>query len=175
VLRPLGVEPQPEWTAGLLILALAAAAQTAGKKPEELTVCITAKIAADVNNLAELIASREGEERELVGRMLADRARAAAAAVYSDEQAAATVAKVERHLGRELERTLHMLQQLQAARLERGERVGEVLEGVLELGVQRDVVVAALAEARGSGPPLSLVPTAREMQPDGDGSSPAGG
>jgi hypothetical protein len=60
-------------------------------------------------------------------------------------------------------------------RLGRDERVGEVLGGVLELGVRRDGVVAALAEGRGSGPPLTLVPAAREMQPVGDGSSPAGG
>jgi hypothetical protein len=97
--------------------------------------------------------------------MLAERARsrAAAAAVYADERAA-TVAKVERHLGRELERTLHLLQQLQAARLGRDERVGEVLGGVLELGVRRDGVVAALAEARGSGPTLTFTPGVGELE-----------
>jgi hypothetical protein len=105
-----------------------------------------------------LITTREGEEHELVGQMLADRARAAAAAVYADERAAATVAKVERHLGRELERTLHLLHGLQAVRRDRDERVGEVLEGVLELSPQREAVVVALAEARGFGPPLTFTP-----------------
>jgi hypothetical protein len=107
---------------------------------------------------------------------LAERARAAAAAVYADERAAATVAKVERHLGRELERTLHMLGQLQAARLGRDERVGEVLGGVLELDVRRDGVVAKLVEARGSGPPLWFIPAAEGSQLDevvvpGDGAA----
>jgi hypothetical protein len=175
VLRPLGAQPQPESTAGLLTRALAAAAQTAGKLVEELTDGVAVKLVTDVDNLTELITTREAEERELVGRMLAERARGAAAALYADERAAATVAKVERHLGRELERALHLLHQLQSARQGRDERVGEVLGGVLELGVQRDGVVATLAEARGFGPPLSVVPASQELQPDGDGSSPAGG
>jgi hypothetical protein len=129
-----------------------------------------------VKNLAALLATREGEERELVGRMLSDRARAAATAVYSDERAAATVAKVERHLGRELERALHLLHQLQAARLGRDEHVGEVLGEVLELTTPREGVVAALAEARGSGPPLRFTPMAEGSQVDdaavpGDGAA----
>ena len=74
------------------------------------------------------------------------------------------MAKVERHLGRELERTLHLLHGLQAARRVRDERVGEVLGGVQELDVQRDVVVAALAEARGFGPPLTSVTAAQGSQ-----------
>jgi hypothetical protein len=117
-------------------------------------------------NLTELIATREGEERELVGRMPSERTRAAAAVVYADERAAATVAKAERHLGRELERMLHLLHGMQAARVERGERVGEVLGSVLELTPPRDGVVAALAEVRGCGPPLLLTPAAEGSQVD---------
>jgi hypothetical protein len=127
---------------------------------EELTAGVTMKLVTDPDDLQELITTREGEERELIGQMLSDRARAAAAAVYAVERAAATVAKVERHLGRELERTVHLLHGMQAARLGRGEHVGEVLGGVLEVGVRREGVVAALAEARGSGPPVSFVPSA---------------
>jgi len=175
VLKPLGAEPQPEWTAGLLTRALAAAAQTTGKSVQELTSGVAAMLITNTNNLTVLITTREAEERELVDRMLSERARAAAAAVYSDERAAATVAKVERHLGRELERTLHMLYGLQAARLGRDEHVGEVLGGVMELGVRRDVVVAALAEARGFGPPLSSVLAAQESRPERDGSFQSGG
>jgi hypothetical protein len=176
VLKPLGVEPQPEWTAGLLTRALAAAAQTAGKPVEELTTGVAAKLAADIHNLTELISSREGEEHDLVGRMLAERARAAAAAVYADERASATVAKVERHLGRELERTLHLSHGMQAARRDREERVDKVLEEVLELTPPREGVVAALAEARGSGPPLWFTPAAEGSQVDdaavpGDGAA----
>jgi hypothetical protein len=181
ILTPLGAEPQPEWTAGLLAKALAAAAQSAGKSVEALSNGVSNKLAADSENLVALITTREGEEHELVGRMLSERARAAAAAVYADERAAATVAKVERHLGRELERTLHLLHGLQAARLGRDEHVGEVLGGMLELSAQRDGVVAALAEARGSGPTLSSVLTAETAGTDdvvlvgtvGDGSFPA--
>jgi hypothetical protein len=167
VLKPLGAEPQPEWTAGLLTRALAAAAQSAGKLATELTDGVAAKLVTDAGNLTKLIESREGEERELVGRLLAERARAAAAAVYADERAAATVVKVERHLGRELERALHLLGQLQAARLGRDEHVNDVLGGLLELTPPRDGVVAALAEARGFGPTLSSVPAVKGLRPEG--------
>jgi hypothetical protein len=86
------------------------------------------------------------------------------------------VAKVERHLGRELERALHLLHQLQAARLERDEHVGDVVGGVLELTARNDGVVAALAGARGSGPPLWFTPAAEGSQVDdvvvpGDGAA----
>jgi len=100
VLRLLGAEPRPEWTAGLPTRALAAAAQAVGKLMGELTAGVATMLATDVANLTESISVNETEECELVDRMLAERARAAAA-VYADERAAATVAKVERHLGRE--------------------------------------------------------------------------
>jgi hypothetical protein len=155
----------PEWTAGLLTRALAAAAETAGRTPAELSESLTPRLGADAESLASVITTREGEERELVARMLAERARAAAAAVYADERAAATVAKVERHLGRELERALHLLVQLQAVRRDRDDLGGEVLGGVIELAEQRDAVVPALVEARGSGPPLWSAPAAEEARP----------
>jgi hypothetical protein len=181
ILTPLGAESQPEWTAGLLTRALAAAAQTTGRSVEELTDGVAVKLAADAENLPKLIEEREAEECALVNQMLAERARAAAAAVYADERAAATVAKVERHLGRELERTLHLLHGLQSARFERGEHVGEVLEGVLELTTPREGV-AVLTEGRGFGPPLSFTPAAETAGTDdlvlidrvGDGSFQAG-
>jgi hypothetical protein len=111
--------------------------------------------------------------RELVGRMPAGRA--AAAALYPDERAAATVAKVERHFGRELERALHLLHGMQAARRDREERVGEVLGGVLGLAPLRDGVVVALGEARGSGPPVWFTPAVQGLRPEGEDSFQAGG
>jgi hypothetical protein len=157
LLTSLGAEPQPEWSAGLLTRALAAAAESADQALAELTGGVTAKLVAEADNLTELIRQREGEECELVGRMLAERARAAAAALYADERVSATVAKVERHLGRELERTLHLLQGLQAVRRDRDDRVGDVFGEVLELTASANGMVA-LAETRGSGPTLSFVP-----------------
>lgn len=174
VLKPLGAGPQPEWTAGLLTRALAAAAKTGGMLLAELIRDVGIKLAADADNLAELIVTREAEERELVGRMLAERARAAAAALYSDERAAATVAKVERHLGRELERALGLLHGLQAARQARDVRVGDVLGDVLELGARREGVVA-LVEARGFGPLLPLAASRSEFVAGGDDPLLAGG
>jgi hypothetical protein len=53
---------------------------------------------------------------------------------------------------------------MHAARRDREEQVDEVLGGVLELGVRRDVVVAALAEARGFGPPVSFGPAVEGSQ-----------
>ena len=81
MLEPLGAGPQPTGTAGLLRRALAAAAQTAGKSPMELSDGIGTKLVVDADKLTELIATREGEERELVAWMQAERGRAAAAAV----------------------------------------------------------------------------------------------
>jgi hypothetical protein len=71
-----------------------------------------------------------------------------------------------------------MLHQLQAARLVRGEHVGEVLGGVLELTAMNDGVVAALPGARGSGPPLWFTPEAEGSQVhkgavQGDGAAPS--
>jgi hypothetical protein len=124
--------------------------------------------------MIELIATREGEEQELVARMRGERARAAAAALYSDERAMATVAKVERHLSREVERALTLLRGLQAARRDRDEQLGEVTDGVIELG-DREREVLALAEGRGFGPALALMPSDRAVQAVGDEALEGGG
>jgi hypothetical protein len=83
------------------------------------------------------------------------------------------VTKVERHLGRELERVLKLLRGLQEAPSVREERVGEVLGGVQELGGRGEVM--ALAEERGFAPPLSLVPSCREAWSENDDALQAGG
>jgi hypothetical protein len=173
VLKSLGAALQSEWTAGLLTRALAAAAESVGYDVTKMTVNIGETLVDEKNELATLIATREGEERELVAQMLGERARTAAAALYADERAMVTVTKVERHLGRELERVLKLLNGLQAARSEWNEPLGEVLGGVLALGGQGEV--PALAEERGFGPVLSLLPSGRESVAEGEEAFQAGG
>ncbi len=115
--RALGEDPaKAAWTAEFTRRVVAAAGAAAGRVEAAFAAAVAARLNEGTRELAARLATLEAEERELAAGLSADRARAAAAAALADEGLLARVAKVEAHLGRELQRVLGLLDQVRASR-----------------------------------------------------------
>ena len=120
VVAALSVDP-PEgsaipWTPALLRQALDRAATDAGLRPPAFRGRVRTTVVAEATAARGRLAELERQERDLIDQMLADRARAAAAAAFADDRVLDRVARAEAHVSRELGRALGLLERVRAGR-----------------------------------------------------------
>jgi hypothetical protein len=99
---------------------LARAAQTTGRDAAGLLKDVAARLAAEVTNADEVIASRERAEWELVDEMRAARVRTTAAGLLADDKVVDRVIRAEAHFQRQLDRALGLLDKMQERRRDSG-------------------------------------------------------